>query len=71
MGGGKLCARGRGGSGGGGGGGIGVAPYKKMGVKKQKTKQKKYSMQEVMRGVGTGGPEGPSRRPKATNHRVI
>ena len=50
------------GGGGSGGGVIVEAPYKKMGVKKKK----KYSMQEVMTEVGSGGPEGPSRRPKAT-----
>ena len=56
--------QGVGGGGGGGGGGIVGAPYKKWGLQKKK---KKKTMQEVMRGVGSGGPKGPSRRLKATS----
>ena len=55
-----LCARGRWG---GGRGGIGGgAPYKKMGLQFFF-----YSVQEVMKGVGSGGPKWPSRWPKATS----
>ena len=52
-----LCAWGRGGGGGG-------PPIKKW---EEKIIIIKTSMQEVMRGVGSGGPEGPSWWPKATS----